>query len=441
MKWWSNRSDPERFDLYTRWSLYLLFAVVPLGVLGLASNSGAGSASMVALVLLAVLQAAVSVAMLSQTITHYLGGSRPGLTLLTVLAMLSLVGVGLSFTAPGVSFAGDSATGIWLPYLFAIAGIAAVSPMLTNRQLLLGSVGLGALVCAAAFMQSAQPGQAIATGVSISISSVSVTLAFRLSVRMLQVVWQIERSRTVESALAVAEERLRFSRDLHDVLGRNLSVMAVKSELASELVRRSRPEAAAEIAEVNRIAQESLREVRAVVRGYREADFATELAGARGILAAAGISCQVNGDPTMLPVEIQKTLGWVVREATTNVLRHSQARTCTIEILNDIEMSDFAQSGDVAVLTVDNDGVPEGGLGHDDDLSASGIDHPGSGLSGLRERLMAMGGTVRAGPTDAGRFRLVASIPLQRSTGASTLSDSAAADGSPVSLPAASDQR
>lgn len=343
--------------------------------------------------------------MLSKGITHYLGGPRPPAALLIAVAVLSLLGVAISLTVPGVLFADENGSEIWLPYLFAIVGVAAVSPILTNRQLLFGYAGLGLLVAGVASFQGAEPAQAITAGLTIGITSVSVILAFRISVRMLKVVWQIERSRTVESALAVAEERLRFSRDLHDVLGRNLSVMAVKSELATELIRRSRAEAATEIAEVNRIAQESLREVRAVVRGYRQADFATELAGARGILAAAGIDCRVDGDPTGLPAEIQKALGWAVRETTTNVLRHSQARTCTIAI---------AATSEVAVLTVANDGVA-GGPAQTDDLAARPRDNLGSGLAGLRERLVALEGTLDAGPVAPDGFKVTASIPLQRS--------------------------
>ncbi len=401
-KWWSSRSDPERFDLYTRWSLYLIFVVVPLGTIGLGSNSAASSGTMYALVALSVVQVVVSIAVLSQAITHYLGGPPPTPILLVALAVVSVGGVGLSLTVPGVSVAGDS--GIWLPFLFAIVGIVAVSPILTNPLLLSTSAGLAVLVMGVGLLQAGRPDQAIAAGVSIGISSVSVILAVRISVRMLKVVWEIEHSRTVEAALAVAEERLRFSRDLHDVLGRNLSVIAVKSELAAELVRRSRPEAANEIAEVNRIAQESLREVRAVVRGYREADFATELAGARGILAAAGIDCRVNGDPSGLSPDVQQTLAWVVREATTNVLRHSRARTCTIDV---------TASRGQAVLTVDNDGVLDS-AGLNSEPKNEDLAHPGSGLSGLRERLVALGGTLEAGADGAHGFRLTASIPLDQ---------------------------
>src|SRR5690606_30179659 len=108
--------------------------------------------------------------------------------------------------------------------------------------------------------------------------------AFRASVWMLGVMWELEGSRRTQAQLAVAEERLRFARDLHDVLGRNLSVMALKSALAAQLSRRGRPGAEAEMMAVRDIAQESLREVREVVHGYRAADLTSELAGARSVL-------------------------------------------------------------------------------------------------------------------------------------------------------------
>ncbi|GAA3228240.1 hypothetical protein GCM10020256_40340 [Streptomyces thermocoprophilus] len=147
--------------------------------------------------------------------------------------------------------------------------------------------------------------------------------------------------------------------------------------------------------EVQRIAQESQREVRDVVRGYRAADLGVELAGAHGVLTAAGIDCEVSGETAGLPGEVQSALGWVVREATTNVLRHGDPRRCTV-VLRAIEGR--------AVLTVENDGAVPGADG-----AGSGR---GSGLAGLRERLAAVDGTLTAGPVDGGRFRVVAQVPV-----------------------------
>jgi two-component system sensor histidine kinase DesK len=131
-----------------------------------------------------------------------------------------------------------------------------------------------------------------------------------------------------------------------------------------------------------------------VVRGYRKADLAVELAGALSVLRAAGIDGRAEGqDGSALPEEVQAALGWVVREATTNVLRHSEARHCIIRLTVGEDAS--------VVLSVDNDGVPE-----DADGSASG-----SGLSGLSERLAALDGTLDT-ESRAGGFRLTAGVPL-----------------------------
>ena len=99
---------------------------------------------------------------------------------------------------------------------------------------------------------------------------------------------ELDRSRTAHARLSVAEERLRFARDLHDVLGRNLSLIAVQSELAAELARRGDQDAAGQMLQVRQVAHESLREMRAVVSGYRTADLGTELAGAQDSPAFCG---------------------------------------------------------------------------------------------------------------------------------------------------------
>ncbi|MGC3002813.1 sensor histidine kinase, partial [Streptomyces sp. G35A] len=212
------------------------------------------------------------------------------------------------------------------------------------------------------------------------------------SVWLLNAVYELDEARETRARLAVAEERLRFGRDLHDVMGRNLAVIALKSELAVQLAQRERPEAVTQMVEVQRLAHEAQREVREVVRGYREADLGSELAGAQGVLAAAGIDCTVTGSATGLPAPVQSALGWVVREAATNVLRHGDARRCAVGLT--------ALEGRV-VLTVENDGVPPaGGRGR------------GAGLVGLRERLAEIGGTLRAGPAGDGRFLLTAEVPL-----------------------------
>ena len=189
---------------------------------------------------------------------------------------------------------------------------------------------------------------------------------------------------------AVAEERLRFARDLHDVMGRNLSAIAVKSQLAAELARRGRDGAADEMDGVGSLAESSLREVREVVRGYRATDLASELAGARSVLRSAGVATTVTGedDVAAVPAPVQELLGWVVRESVTNVLRHSSAGRCDIGLTTDHEGT---------TLTVRDDG-------------AGAPATWGNGLTGLSERLTAGGGRLQAGLADGG-FVVRAEVP------------------------------
>ncbi len=262
-----------------------------------------------------------------------------------------------------------------------------------RRRVVLLVTGFGAgayLVARAAGMPALA---ALGTSAFVTAASGFFAATSAFSIWLLNAVYALDEARETRARLAVAEERLRFGRDLHDVMGRNLAVIALKSELAVQLARRERPEAVEQMIEVQRIAQESQREVREVVRGYRRADLEAELHGARGVLRAAGIDCEVGGETGGLPAEVQSALGWVVREATTNVLRHGDAKKCTVTVLR--------PEGRV-VLTVRNDGAaaPHGS-------SRTG----GTGLAGLRERLSEVGGTLDAGEAGDGEFRLVAEVP------------------------------
>ncbi len=145
--------------------------------------------------------------------------------------------------------------------------------------------------------------------------------------------------------------------------------------------------------EVRRIADDSLREVREVVRGYRKSDLDTELAGAQAVLRAAGIDCTVDGSAGNLPVQAHDALGWVVREAVTNVIRHSAAGTCTITLTRRTGPDEIA-------LVVWNDGARK-----------TGPDVSGSGLTGLSERLSSVGGTLESLQPAPGEFMLTARIP------------------------------
>ncbi|MGY1750084.1 sensor histidine kinase [Modestobacter sp. SYSU DS0511] len=199
---------------------------------------------------------------------------------------------------------------------------------------------------------------------------------------------------------AVAEERLRFARDLHDLLGHSLSLIALKSELARRLAERDPARAAAEMGDVEEAARRALAEVRDAVSGYRQVNAAQALAEARAALTGAGIAVRLPDRVPVLPGTVDAALGWVVREATTNVLRHSGARRVTVSLTED---------GVTAALAIEDDGA---GTGAGERIQVVGASS-GSGLAGLRERVAALGGEFTAGPVDDGGWRLAVRLPLQ----------------------------
>jgi two-component system sensor histidine kinase DesK len=193
-------------------------------------------------------------------------------------------------------------------------------------------------------------------------------------------------SKEAKARLAVSEERLRFARDLHDLLGHSLSVITLKSELAAKLATKDAERAADEMAQVRRLAGDSLAEVQQAVHGYRMLDLDEELSGARAALEAAGARCVIDARADGLSPAARTLLAWAVREGTTNVLKHSTATHCAITI-------------DGGVLEMLNDGVP------------GPPPAPGNGLRGLSERLATAGGSFSAEPTPAGEFLLRAAVP------------------------------
>jgi two-component system, NarL family, sensor histidine kinase DesK len=186
------------------------------------------------------------------------------------------------------------------------------------------------------------------------------------------------------------------------VLGRNLALIAVNSELAAELARRGQADAVDRMLDVRRTAEESMRDVREVVAGYRATDLESELAGARSVLRSAGVSARVIGDGTALPAEVQTALAWVVREATTNIIRHSDPTVATIEL--DVVPGDV---GSEVVLRIENDGV----------RVPRPRERGGNGLTGLRERLAGLGGELTVATFEPGRFSVTARLPLSDSVG------------------------
>ena len=229
------------------------------------------------------------------------------------------------------------------------------------------------------------------TALSVGLSAGGIGFLFLLISRLARAYDELRAAQEELAQAAVNEERLRFARDLHDLLGHSLSVISLKAQLAGRLLPDQPAEAAVHVGDLETVSREALQEVRAAVAGYARPTLAGELAGARTALEAAGIEPRL--DATVdLPEDVEELLAWTVREGTTNVLRHSGASMARIMV---------AGGGPNAAVEIVDDG---GGADGDDD---------GRGLAGLRERASRLGGSVDAGPLpDGGGFRLRVEVPL-----------------------------
>lgn len=182
----------------------------------------------------------------------------------------------------------------------------------------------------------------------------------------------LRRAQEEVEEMAKLAERERIARDLHDVLGHTLSVIALKSELAAKLADIDPGRAFREIREVERVSREALTEVRSAVEGYRGRGLRGELQSAAQALRAAGVSLDTDVPPVTLPAKQETVLALAVREAITNIVRHAAASTCRISL---------REEAGAFVLSIKDDGI-------------GGIPREGHGLSGMRERVAALGGTV-----------------------------------------------
>jgi two-component system sensor histidine kinase DesK len=238
-----------------------------------------------------------------------------------------------------------------------------------------------------------------------------LTLAFAT---LAEVFADLRRTRQDLARAAVAEERLRFSRDLHDLLGHTLSVIVVKAQATRLAAGQDPDEAARHAKDIERIGRDALGQVRDAVQGYRRTTLAEEVVVAAETLGSAGVRTDVVRHEADLGDDVDELLGWVVREGTTNVLRHAGARRATI--------TTGTRDG-MTTVTIEDDGRGPG----DPEL-----DSPGTGLTGLAERLAHVGGSLEAGPAAEGNrgFRLTACVPGQ--TDARAGGPGGAADGIPV---------
>ncbi|GAA2756583.1 sensor histidine kinase [Actinopolymorpha rutila] len=300
--------------------------------------------------------------------------------------------------------------------VYLAAGGAAALPARTSALCTGGCVGLTIA------LPLAVPGWNITPEGTMSV--LLGALASSAFVSLLRRNWELREAQGEIARLAVADERLRFSRDLHDILGHSLTVITVKAELAGRLVEQVPERAAVEIADVERLAREALADVRATVAGYRATSLAAELSQARHALESAGITAVLPNSADEVTGPPREVFGWVVREGVTNVVRHSGAATCTVRLTpTSVEVVDDGIGRRSGRSSTGRDGNGRGGNAHAKagptpldpppfNLS-DGFDEPASshGLVGLAERVRAAGGDLTAGPLPGGGFALRAKVP------------------------------
>jgi len=282
--------------------------------------------------------------------------------------------------------------GNWLMF-FPLLGLATGAVL---RGPWLGRTGILLAVFAGAVSVYRDGSDAVTIAYGTFLSTMVTAAILSLS----EAVRELQAAREKLAHQAVEKERLRFSRDLHDLLGHTLSVIVVKSEAARRLAPRNLDAALTQIGDIESVGRQALTEIREAVTGYREGSLATELDRARSALSAAAVEPVVRRSGAPLAPQTEALLGWVVREAVTNVLRHAGASRCEITVQSGPERVSLtvADNGEGAPSTAPSPPLP--GIG-------------GTGLKGLTERLAAAGGSLRAGPSPRGGFTVTAELPVE----------------------------
>jgi two-component system sensor histidine kinase DesK len=337
--------------------------------------------------------------------------SRDGLIALILLAALACVLYGEDWTA------------LWI-YVSAAGGMVLASRT-SRRRAMLGVGVITGVYAIFAWITHLDLGSFLTLLIPVAIIGIAM-IGFRMQISLMH---ELARARGAVEKLAVNEERLRLARDMHDLTGQSLSVITLKSDLAAKRLAKLPPSAErdavlGELGDIGRVSRQTLHDIREAVSGYRRPTLAVEVITARNALEAAGI--RLDDDPGLilrsgaLDPEAEAVLAWCLREAVTNVIRHSGATSCLIRL---------AGHGEELSLEVTDDGR---GFGETDpaaqdpaaqdlavqDLAAQKSTRRGSGLRGMSERLSGVGGRLSLGPGHPGHgFRLTATVTQDPATG------------------------
>jgi two-component system, NarL family, sensor histidine kinase DesK len=224
----------------------------------------------------------------------------------------------------------------------------------------------------------------------------------------MKLMYELRQAREEVAKHAASEERLRLARDMHDLTGQSLSMITLKSELAARLLERlpagpDRDRVAEEIHQVAAVSRQTLHDIREAISGYRRPTLAVEIITARTALDSAGIATHDDPELTLLSgtfnPDAEAVLAWCLREAVTNVIRHSGAKNCFISL---------SRHDETQTLSLQ---VRDDGLGYPAGNPIESPSASGTGLHGMSERLCAVGGGLELRPGPQG-FCLVATVPV-----------------------------
>ncbi|MEU6093679.1 histidine kinase [Streptomyces sp. NPDC047079] len=364
----------DRRDLFLRkvlWiGVWLVFLSQPVHDLVSGSHTTAGTVA-------GWLGLAVFVGIYLTLVFRNMGTPLPPRLVIALVLVLGALATLLCFTL------GPSWLGL---YCYVSVACGATLPLRAAYWAIPGTAGLMLLVGLHAGERDAQ---------DLVILVLLIGFAMTGVVQLIRTTVELRKARATVAQLAANEERLRLARDLHDLLGHSLSLITLKSELAGRMLPGHPDKAAQQVADIEQVSRQALVDVREAVTGYRRPRLAAELAGAQVALAAAAVIADIpaEADLTGVPEESESALAWALREAITNVVRHSGASRCTVEVLRRQTLD-----GPTLELSVEDNGSGGSGKG------------PGNGLTGLTERLEKAGGSLEAGRVKHG-FRLVARVP------------------------------
>ncbi|MDO4260124.1 MAG: histidine kinase [Actinomycetaceae bacterium] len=404
----------ESVRRYTMWSAYFLMISAPFLILLLVILSAKSGPLSAGLVISHIGLALFGILFLQDAVNRLLksAGLRNWVSIALALTTAACYVLSILSTDPSSGSVSEISDEIsLLSFSLATTGfipLLAIVPILSMWQTIATSAGSAFLVTFGIFAALVPAGTNILDIAPTFLGFFLLTAFFyimmaalmRWSFAVLAAVSSQEQVDAVKADLAVAEERLRIARDLHDLFGRTLTAVALKSELTAALAEKENaPKAATEALQVKALADEALKEVRAVLAEYRRPDLRQELAGAISLLASAGIPTRIIGEREA-PRWAEEYLALVLREGATNIVRHSAATHADIR-LNVTETE--------ATITLTNDQAHTKTPSTNSQNSVA-PDTPSSGLDSLRARIAEVGGTLtieQLGPI----FSLTARIP------------------------------